>query len=516
MSKTYKLFRPLAPVLSALAATTFISGCSLMPAYQRPAAPIAKQWPGQADNAQPVTSAAGPIALPHWRAFFTDPTLQELIAVALANNRDLRVATLGIEQARAQLGLRRADQFPTVNAALTGSRTPSDGTIKSAYAGGLTLTAYELDFFGRVASLKEQALAQYLATREAAQAAQISLMATVAQGWLALLADEELLATSKQTLATREQSLKLIELKVKNGASSDLDLRLTQTLLESARATLAQQQRQRALDENALTLLLGQALPPAARAALAEQTEEYAQTTTAVSKASTASTASTVSTVSTVPTAPARARVSGALASLRLADVPAGLPSELLTRRPDIRAAEQALIAANANMGAARAAFFPRISLTAGVGSASNELAGLFKDGSWGWTLAPQLLLPIFDAGRNQANLDASKVGRDIALAQYEKSIQSAFREVADALAARDTLALQLQATTALLRAESERARLTQLRFDAGAASQLDWLDAQRSLFSAQQALVQTRLAVLQNQVGLYKVLGGGLPLSSQ
>lgn len=481
-----------------------------MPTYERPAAPIAGQWPGQADSARPVTSAAGPIALPDWRAFFTDPTLQELIAVALANNRDLRVATLGIEQARAQLGLRRADQFPTVNAALTGSRTPSNGTINSAYAGGLTLTAYELDFFGRVASLKEQALAQYLATREAAQAVQISLIATVAQIWLALLADEELLATSKQTLATREESLKLIELKVRNGASSDLDWRLTQTLLESARATLAQQRRQRALDENALTLLLGQALPPTARAALAGRTDVSAQATTAVSDASTASNASTVPTAST---APARARAGGALAFLRMADVPAGLPSELLTRRPDIRAAEQALIAANANMGAARAAFFPRISLTAGVGSASNELAGLFKDGSWGWTLAPQLLLPIFDAGRNQANLDASRVGRDIALAQYEKSIQSAFREVADALAARDTLALQLQATTALLTAESERARLTQLRFDAGAASQLDWLDAQRSLFSAQQTWVQTKLAVLQNQVVMYKVLGGGVPM---
>jgi len=462
-----------------------------MPAYERPAAPIAEQWPGVANSAQPSRASVQAAALPDWRGFFADPTLQALISVALANNRDLRVATLNIEQARAQLGLRRADQFPTVNATLTGSRTPSDGSIKSAYAGGLTITAYELDFFGRVASLKEQALAQYLATAEAAQAAQISLMATVAQGWLALLADEELLAASSQTLATREESLKLMELKVQHGASSDLDWRLAQTLRESARATLAQQQRQRALDENALTLVLGQALPATARAALTQRTDNNANHAAA--------------------NAPELSSTSQHLSKLRFADVPAGLPSDLLTRRPDIRAAELALKASNANIGAARAAFFPRIALTAGVGSASSALSGLFKDGSWGWTLAPQLLLPIFDAGRNQANLDAAKVGRDIALAQYEKAIQSAFREVADALAARDTLARQLQAQQALLSAESERARLTQLRLDAGAASQLDWLDAQRSLFAAQQALVQTRLAALQNQVVLYKVLGGGV-----
>ena len=472
MSKLYKPFRPLAITASALAATFFVTGCSLMPAYERPAAPIAPQWPGAASSAQPSPASVQAAALPDWRSFFADPTLQALITAALANNRDLRVATLNIEQARAQLGLRRADQFPTVNATLTGSRTPSDGSIKSAYAGGLTITAYELDFFGRVASLKEQALAQYLATQEAALAAQISLMATVAQSWLALLADEELLATSRQTMAAREDSLKLVELKVKHGASSDLEWRLAQTLRESARATLAQQQRQRALDENALTLLLGQPLPASAQGEL-------------------------------------RTAQQGGLARQQFAPLPAGLPSDLLTHRPDIRQAEQALIAANANIGAARAAFFPRISLTTGVGSASSELSGLFKDGSWGWTLSPQLLLPIFDAGRNQSNLDGARVTREIAVAQYEKAIQSAFREVADALATRDTLALQLQATQALLTAESERAHLTQLRFDAGAASQLETLDAQRSLFAAQQALVQTRLAVLQNQIALFKALGG-------
>jgi multidrug efflux system outer membrane protein len=291
----------------------------------------------------------------------------------------------------------------------------------------------------------------------------------VAQSWLSLLADEVLLSASQQTLASRAESLRLVDLKQRHGAASDLDLRLTQTLLESARATLAQQQRQRALNENALTLLLGQPLPVSARAQL----------------------------------------TGTPLDSLRFADLPAGLPSELLTRRPDIRQAEQLLIASNANIGAARAAFFPRISLTAGVGSASSELSGLFQDGSWGWTLAPQLLLPIFDAGRNQANLEASQTTRAMALAQYEKAIQTAFKEVADALAGRDTLTQQLQASQALLQAESERARLTQLRFDNGAAIQLDWLDAQRSLVVARQALVQTRLAFLQNQITLYKTLGG-------
>lgn len=462
--------RPARRSLMALACASVLSACSLMPVYERPAAPIPQQWPGMPTTAASNSDSTVRNTDKGWKAFFTDTRLQELLTIALANNRDLRIAVLNIEQARAQLGIRRADQFPTLNATLTGSRTPnSDGAITSSYTGGLTVTAYEVDFFGRVSSLKEQALAQYLATTEASKTAQISLMATVAQGWLSLLADEELLNASRQTLATREESLKLVDLKLRNGAASELDLRLAQTLLESARVTLAQQERQRALDENALVLVLGQALPASVRIQVA----------------------------------------SSPLDTQQFAELPAGLPSELLQRRPDIRQAEQQLIASNANIGAARAAFFPRISLTAGAGSASGELSGLFKDGSWGWTFSPQLVLPIFDAGRNQANLDTAKTGRDIYIAQYEKAIQSAFREVADALAGRDTLAQQLKATQALVQAETERTRLTKLRFDNGAASQLDWLDAQRSLFSASQSLVQTRLAYLQNQVALYKTLGG-------
>lgn len=460
--------------LSVLAAATvalLLSACSQMPVYERPAAPVATQWPASAGDAATASgnaSASQAAADVSWRSYFADPGLQQLMELALAHNRDLRVAALNIEQARAQLGIRQADQWPTVNATVSGSRTPtSSGGIASTYSGGLLVSSYEIDFFGRVASLKEQALAQYLATQEAGISARISLMATVAQTWMALLADAELLRLTEQTLATREDSLRLVRMRYDNGVASELDLRSADSLVQTARATLAQQQRQRALDENALTLLLGQPVPPA------QQTS--------------------------------------ALASLKLPELPAGLPSDLLTRRPDIRQAEQQLIAANANIGAARAAFFPKISLTAGVGSASSELSGLFKNGSWGFTLAPQLLLPIFDAGRNQAALDSAQAARDIAVAQYEKAIQTGFREVADALAGRETLARQAQALQAQADSEAQRLRLVELRYQQGASSQLDWLDAQRSVFAAQQAAVQARLAYLQNQVVLYKVLGGGV-----
>jgi multidrug efflux system outer membrane protein len=460
--------------LLALAATAALVGCSQIPTFERPVAPLATQWPGA--TAAPANTST-PAARLAWQDYFTDASLSRLIDIALLNNRDLRVAVLNIDLARAQLGIKRADQFPTLNAALTGSRTPNGtGGITSAYGGGLLVTAYEIDFFGRVSSLKEQALAQYLATAEGSQTAQISLVATVAQTWLSVLADEELLNLSKQTLATRQDSLKLVQLRLDNGAASELELRQAQSLMESARVTLALQQRQRAIDENALVLLLGQALP----------TEARAQLTTA------------------------------RMTPLRLPELLAGLPSDLLIQRPDIRQAEQQLIAANANIGAARAAFFPRISLTAGVGSGSKELSGLFQDGTWGFTLAPQLLLPLLDAGRNQAGLDSAKTGRDIALAQYDKAIQTAFREVADALAGRDTLTEQLRAQQAQTDAETQRLRLINLRLSNGAASLLDSLDAQRSLFGAQQALVQTRLAYLQNQVVLYKTLGGGVSVSQR
>ena len=451
--------------LSLLAGALALSACSTPSIFKRPAAPVAAQWPASAQL--PQTAPAGDL-LP-WRTFFTDATLQSLIAQALVHNRDLQVAALNIAQARAQLGLRSADQMPTVNAGAGLSRAPnSAGNMATTLNAGLVVSSYELDFFGRVASLKEQALAQYLASEEARRTAQISLIATVAQAWMGLGADERQLQLAQQTLASREESAQLVALRVSHGASSDLDLRLAQSLVQAARVSVAQWQRQRALDENALVLLLGQPLSPQ----LAIQV------------------------------------VNGF--GVALPDVPAGLPSDLLTRRADIRQAEQQLAAANANIAAARAAFFPRIALTASAGSASSELGSLFKDGTWSYTFVPQLLLPIFDGGRNEANLAAAKVGFDIAVAQYEKAIQSAFREVADALAARSSWERQLQAQTALLQADSQRVTLTRLRLDNGAASQLDWLDAQRSLFTSQQALIAAQLATLQSQVTLYKVLGGG------
>ena len=368
----------------------------------------------------------------------------------------------------ADTDIRSADRLPTVGAAVAGSRTPnSSGGTTSLYTAGLAFTAWEIDFFGRIASLSEAALAQFLGSEEGRKAAQITLVSAVASTWLTLVADEELLAITVQTLASREESLRLSRLRLDAGATSEIDFRLAQSLAEGARATLAQLQRQRALDRNALALLVGQPLPP----------DLDGGTSTEV---------------------------------IALPDLPAGTPSDVLVRRPDVRQAEQQLIAANANIGAARAAFFPRISLTAGIGTASSELSGLFKGGSWGLTVAPQLLLPIFDAGRNAAGLRSARVSREIALAQYEKAIQSAFREVADALAGRATLGEQLQAQRNVAEAETVRLRLAQLRYDNGVASSLDLLDAQRSLFTARQALVQTRLVQLQNQVLLYKALGGG------
>ena len=451
------------PRLAALAAAALLAGCSMIPTYERPAAPVAPAWAGT-----PGTPAAQPAADIEWQSYFNDAQLRQLIMLALQGNRDLRVAALNIEQARAQYQVRGADRFPTVNAAVTGSRTPNAaGGITSAYNAGFTVSAWEIDFFGRLASLKEAALAQYLATEEARKAVQISLVAAVATGYLNLLADEELLAITRQTLATREESLRLSKLRFDSGATSELDYRQAQSLAEAARVALAQQQRQRALDENALVLLLGQPLP-------------------------------------------AGFALTGNTAALTLPELPAGLPSELLVRRPDIRQAEQQLLAANANIGAARAAFFPRIALTAGVGSASSHLSNLFSGGSWGWTLAPQALLPIFDAGRNQANLESVTAAREVAVAQYEKAIQVAFREVADALAGRATLGEQLRAQQAQADAEAARFNLSDLRYRNGVASYLDLLDAQRALFTARQAVVQTRLAQLQNQVALYKTLGGG------
>lgn len=448
-----------------LALSLVLSGCmSLAPTYERPAAPVAAAFPAMATSSA-SNEAAAQI---EWQRFFADARLKQLIDLSLANNRDLRVAILNIEQARAQYQIRRADQLPTLAAVVAGNRAPgANDSVTTTYSAGFGVSAFELDLFGRVRNLSEAALAQFLATEEARKGTQISLIASVANTYLAVLADDELLALTRQTLGAREASLKLTQLKYDNGVVSNLDLQQALSLVDTARVVLAQQQRQRAQDAHLLVLLVGQPLP------------------------------NTLAPGNT-------------LAQTALSELPAGLPSDLLSVRPDIRAAEQQLIGANANIGAARANFFPRISLTGTAGSASSQLSGLFGSGSFGWTFAPQAVLPIFDYGRNTAYLGSATAGRDIAVAQYERSIQVAFREVSDALAGQATYAEQLRAQRAVAAAEAERFKLSDLRYRSGAASYLDLLDAQRSLFNAQQAAVQANLQRLQNQVTLYRVLGGG------
>ena len=454
--------------LATLSAALWLAGCSFIPTFSRPAAPVAPAFPQVAASSAPAASAKAAADI-EWQSFFKDARLKRLIELSLENNRDLRVAALNIDATRAKLQVARADQLPTVNAGINGSRGPvASGAISSSYTAGLSVTAYELDFFGRVRALSQAAQSQLLATEEARKTVQISLIASVANTYLTLLADDELLRVTRETLKTRQESLRLMQLKYDNEAASKLDLSTAQSLLEAAKVSLAQQTRQRATDESALVLLVGQPLPADLPGGLGLAEQGF------------------------------------------LSDLPAGVPSELLVRRPDVRQAEQNLLALNANIGAARAAFFPRITLTASAGVASSDLDTLFSNGTSAWTFVPQLLMPIFDAGRNRANLETAKVNKDIAIAQYEKAIQSGFKEVADALAGRATLGEQLQAQTAQLNATQTTMQLTDLRFKAGAASSFEVLEAQRSLFAAKQAQVQVQTQQLQNLVTLYKVLGGG------
>jgi NodT family efflux transporter outer membrane factor (OMF) lipoprotein len=445
--------------VTALVAALVLSGCTMIPKYERPAPPVPNEFPYGA-----ATSGTAPAQLA-WDQFFADPQLRQLVTIALANNRDLRVAVLNAEQARTQVAVRRADLLPNVNAAVSYTRQPNEP--ERLYTAGLAVSAWEIDLWGRIRSLTEAAAAQYLASEEGRKAAQMTLVAAVANTWLALVADEELVGITEEALRTRQESLRLTRLRFDAGVSSEIDFRQAETLYEGARATLAQLRRQRAVDVDSLALLLGQPVPP-------------------------------------------NLRPPSGTASVLLPDVPAGLPSDVLVARPDVRQAEQQLIAANANIGAARAAFFPRIALTGSAGSASTSLSGLFKGGSWAFTFAPQIAMSIFDAGRNSANLESARIQRDIAIAQYEKAIQSAFREVADALAGRANFGEQVDAQRRAVEADTVRLRLAQLRYDNGVASYLDLLDAQRTLFADQQVLVQARVAQLQNQVQLYRALGGG------
>lgn len=451
-------------------AAVLLAGCgALTPQYERPAAPVPAQFPYVASPTGETVVAAD-LA---WQQFFRDDRLKQLIAIALNNNRDLRVAALNLAQTQAQLQLREAERVPTVNVGAGGIRQPGlNGGTSTTYNVGFTINAFEADFFGRLRNLSEAAQAQFLSTSEARKTVQTTLISSVANSYLALLADDALLAITRETLASRNESLRLTRLTFEAGVISGLDLRLAESLVESARVTLAQLERQRALDRNTLDLLLGQGLDDSQSALLPAGLSLTTQDLVGV--------------------------------------VPAGLPSDVLLRRPDIRAAEQQLLAANANIGAARAAFFPRITLTTSLGTASGQFSSLFRSGSFGWTFAPQLLLPIFDGGRNQANLDSAWIGRDIAVAQYEKSIQIGFREVADALASRTTLADQLRAQSAQTAAEQSRLNLVDLRFQQGTANAFERLDAQRTVFAARQAEVQLQLVQAQNLVGLYRALGGG------
>ncbi|WP_053147378.1 AdeC/AdeK/OprM family multidrug efflux complex outer membrane factor [Pseudomonas sp. P97.38] len=460
-------------LLSLTIAAVVLSGCSLIPEYQRPEAPVAAQYPQ--GPAYEAANAPGQAAAEQgWKQFFHDPALQQLIQVALENNRDLRVAALNIDAYAAQYRIQRADLFPAVSATGSGSRQrvparasqTGEASISSSYSATLGVSAYELDLFGRVRSLSEQALQSYFATEEARRSTQISLVANVANAYLTWQADKELLKLTQETLGAYEQSFKLTSRSAEVGVASALDLSQARTAVENARVQLARYTRQVAQDENSLTLLLGTGLP----ANLASRP----------------------------------------LSDDLLSEVPAGLPSDLLQRRPDILQAERNLLAANANIGAARAAFFPSISLTANAGTLSPDLSGLFKGGSGTWTFAPQINLPIFNAGSLRASLDYAKIQKDINVAQYEKSIQTAFQEVSDGLAARQTYNEQLQAQTDFVAANQDYYRLAERRYRIGVDSNLTFLDAQRQLFSAQQSLITDRLAQLTSEVNLYKALGGG------
>jgi multidrug efflux system outer membrane protein len=449
------------------AAALALNACtSLAPKYERPPLPVAERFP-RAENADANAPSAADL---QWRDVFVDVRQRRLIELALQNNRDLRVAALNVEQALARAQAQRASLWPTIGAGISASRQPLPGGVtQEVYSAGLVMTSYEIDFFGRLRSLSEAAQAQVLAAEEGRRTAQMGLVAAVAAGHLALLADDELIRLTQQTLETRIQSMRLIKLRYDSGTAAELDYQLAQSVVSNARATLMQLQRQRELDLNALVLLLGAPLP-----------------------ADLPGGADTLAAMAPIPA------------------LPVGLSASVLQRRPDIAAAEQQLIAANFNIGAARAAFFPSVTLTASAGSVSGELSGLFKGGSWGWGAAPQLLQTLFDSGRNAANARLAEATRDAAIAQYDKAIQSAFREVADALAGRDTLGEQTRALQEQTAAETARLRVADLRYRNGVASSLDLLDAQRSLFTVQQQAVLAQLAQAQNQVLLYKALGGG------
>lgn len=452
------------------------AGCTLAPKYGRPAAPVPAAWPE--GPAYPQTQPAAdvlPASQMAWKQFFVDEKLQQVIAIALANNRDLRAAALNVQRARAIYGIQRAELLPVVSASGGGSRqgvpaglsTTGQRMVAEQYDVNLGILAWEVDFFGRIRSLADRALREYLATEEARRSTQILLISEVANAYLALAADRESLRLAQTTLETQQGMYDLIRRRHERGIAAELDVHRAQVQVDTARVAAARFTQLVAQAQNALQLLAGAEVPddllPADLSAVTPPSE-----------------------------------------------IAAGLPSDVLLNRPDVLQAENLLRAAYADIGAARAAFFPRVSLTSTVGTASGELSGLFDAGTRTWSYAPQIVMPIFDA-RTWFALRASNVQREAAVAQYERAIQSAFREVADALAVRGTVDDQVAAQESLVHASAETYRLSNARYDRGIDSYLSVLDAQRSLYAAQQDLVSLRLIRLANQVRLYAVLGGGL-----
>ena len=465
------MMRRLIPLIGM---SIILCGCPRPTQYSRPALPVPSAWPESAAS-QAGAPGAPPAADTKWREFFADQRLQSVIELALANNRDLRMAALNIEKVQALYRIQRAEQYPTIvaSASAEGYRVPrtlsgaADNETVAQFTVGLGMASWELDLFGRIRSLKSRALEQYLATEQARSAAQISLIAAVANSYLALAADREDLKLAQVTLDAQQSSYELILRTRDFGIASDLDVRYAQTQVEAARVDIARYSGQIALDQNAINLLVG---APVTADMLSEDLDKVAT----------------------------------------FKDVATGLPSEVLLNRPDILTTEHQLKAAYANIGVARAAFFPRITLTAGGGTLSPELSSLFQAGTGTWSFAPQIIAPLFTGGSLRANFKAAQVDRDIAVADYEKAIQSAFREVSDALSLRARLMEQQQSQQALVKALEEAYRLSEARYKAGIDSYLSVLVSQRAMYVAQQGLVSLRLARLSNLVTLYKALGGG------
>jgi multidrug efflux system outer membrane protein len=452
-----------------------LGACTMAPRYRQPDAPVPAVF--DTGSAEPGAAAEIPASEIGWREFFPDSELQGLIRRALVNNRDLRIATLNVEAARAQYRIRRSDFVPAIDAQgqANNQRVPAslsptgESELNRSYSAGVGVTAFELDLFGRVRSLRRAALEDYFGFEENRTAAQLTLVSEVANAWLTLIADRELLALAQETRDSQRKSYDLTKLRFDQGVSSEIDLHRSETAWREAEVDIAAQTRRVAQDRNALALLVGEPLSPQTGAG------EHAIDAQTFSKA-----------------------------------LPAGLPAELLTRRPDVRAAEHALKAANADIGAARAAFFPSISLTGFYGNASDDLSDLFQGGHTSWSFTPQVRLPIFSGGANIAGLNLAHVRKRIEVARYEQAIQAAFREVADALVARSTFMDQIRAQEALTRASESSYRLADVRYRGGVDSYLSSLIAQRDFYSAQRALIETRLAGASNLVQLYAALGGG------